>query len=210
MILQGKEIMESNKMIIAIEGVPGAGKTTAVGVLASRLAKDGKKVKVFYEQFDKDMLDLFLTNPQKYGMAFQMSILISRKNIHLKALKYHEEGYFVIIDRSVIGDLAFCNLHVRKKNIDEDTRLDYINIVNKIPKLDLLNVFYLAVSPECAINRIRKRGRPGEEDVYDVEYLSTLDECHRQVFTERNVHIVDWNLDTDVIDDLVDTIIDRL
>lgn len=182
-------------MIIALEGIPGAGKTTATEYLKTYYEDLGVKIKVFHEKFDDSILQLFLNNPVKYGMAFQMHILFLRKEIHLKALKYHDAGYYVIIDRSVFGDMAFCNLHVKNGNIDNDTYADYLNIIDNIPRLGDLNVFFLDVSIECAKSRIRNRSRLNEHDVYTDKYLSDLRSCHIEVFKDRNVKIIDWESD---------------
>lgn len=79
-VLQSKDFILSllNYSSIAIEGVPGVGKSTFVTSLVAALASRGVTVLQIDEERDDDLLNEFLKDQKKYAFSFQMHKLKRR------------------------------------------------------------------------------------------------------------------------------------
>ena len=64
--------------IIAIEGLIGAGKTTASNSIYHFLKKIGFKVKLFKEFVNNDLLKQYIDDMEKYSYTFQIAMVMNR------------------------------------------------------------------------------------------------------------------------------------
>ena len=66
--------------VVCLEGIIGAGKSTVMPALASYLQSTGLQTICVPEPVDRwrDMLQLFYSDPQRYGAVFQTYVVTTR------------------------------------------------------------------------------------------------------------------------------------
>jgi glycosyltransferase involved in cell wall biosynthesis len=92
------------KEIIAIEGMPGAGKTTFVNNFQA------KKVKVIKE------LHIKIIKSIKNNLKIQKLYILSEKNKYIKNKKFFKRNDKIILDRSFVSTLAYSYASCKKRN----------------------------------------------------------------------------------------------
>ncbi|KAJ3448691.1 NADH dehydrogenase [ubiquinone] 1 alpha subcomplex subunit 10 [Anaeramoeba flamelloides] len=184
--------------LIIIEGNISAGKTTLCRELGRLLDYE-----VFFEPTAKNpYLELYYSDPKKWGLPMQLYLLKQRFVTYLQCLKKLESGKIkgVILDRSIYSDWVFAKKNYDDKNIDEEGYKLYSEIrkemLNSIPYPQIC--LYLSVKPEICYDRIHKlRGRQCESSI-PLEYLSGLNKCYELLnleLTESKTQVVriNWN-----------------
>jgi dTMP kinase len=148
-----------NGILIVLEGIDGAGKSTQAALLAGKLREMGRKVAVFREPTDglwgrkirdkakragsltaEEELDLFLKD--------------RRENVEKNLKPALERGETVILDRYYFSTIAYQGA----RGLDTG-RIRRLNEEFAVPP-DL--VFILDVDPEKGLGRIRDRGTRDE------------------------------------------------
>lgn len=192
--------------IIIIEGLISAGKSTAGVEICNFLNRNKIKAKFFPEPLIPDLLQLFLSNQEKYAFAFQLAMLVKRQTIYKEAYRLTQLGYCCIIDRSLYGDYCFALMHKHRGNISDHVTLNiegptewksYINILHSDNFEPPDYVVYLKVTPDVAVKRCKKRDRDGEK-AYDIEYFVDLCDIYDKVIPQsptNNMLVIDWNKD---------------
>lgn len=127
----------THRRVIALEGLIGAGKST----LVDKIKSHDPDVEVLKEQINPFLLDLFYSNPSKYGFAMQWAAL-QQRIYQSKLLKYcppplvsdedtqtshylpHRKNYCksasdCVWDRSMLGDYAFALWNHLTGNLDQ-------------------------------------------------------------------------------------------
>ncbi len=178
-----------SKMLIAVEGIDGSGKTTVVKFLEEELKKRGYDVVVFKEptnsEWGRKIKRAFKDRrlkPEEELELFLKDRVWNVKNNVVPALK---AGKVVIMDRYYYSTIAYQGA----LGIDPD----YIRQLNEkiAPKPDL--VIILDVKPETALKRIIGRGnRPNRFE--DLEYLRRV----REIFLSlknKNIVVIDAERD---------------
>lgn len=182
--------------VIVIEANIGAGKTTLGTKLVELLQNSGIPAKFYEEPINLTLLELFLTNPEKYAFTLQMFMLTQRKGIYIDAEQFaRKENGVAIIDRGILGDIAFFNLNLDLNRINDSESKVYMDVVQNMKLPQPTNVVYLDVHPEIALQRIKGRNRGSEGSIYTIEYLQELDSNHKLAFEESDIPITyfDWN-----------------
>ena len=182
--------------VIVIDSLIGGGKTSLGRKLSKYLEDVQLPVKFFEEEVDEQFLELFLKDKKKYAFAFQMFMLSNRQKVYIAAINFaHQHNGISIVDRSLLGDAAFCDLHHDYGNISNEEWEVYQSIVNNTQLPSPSIVLYLEVEPEIAIERIKERNRGSETSVYTLDYLKDLDISYKTIFAEHGSYItyVDWN-----------------
>ncbi len=182
--------------IIAIEGTISSGKSTFCENLHTLLTDMGIESVIFPEEVNYSFLKLYTKNPQKYGLSFQIACFLGKLEMMRKASEAKKEGKCVIIDRSIQGDRIFAKLMKQQGLMNEeeyDVYLDY----NKQKVKELPDMYiYLRVTLRESINRIKLRGRDGEDN-YTINYLAGLHREYKDTMkalkTEQRVLFVDWD-----------------
>jgi deoxyadenosine/deoxycytidine kinase len=201
-------------LIVAVEGCIGAGKTTfiekSIAVLKKHFNKDAFKFIVNDENININVLDLFLTSPSDiknpYAFTLQMLCLQSRmedvRYLRSTSNTETEERRIFLLDRSILGDIAFKMMHTLTGNMDEKEARAYDLTLENYPKKkecfpDV--VIYLHVTTDVCLERINKRSRKGENDYYTIEYLDNLNASYMKILKGPSyiqntmvVHIYDW------------------
>ena len=100
--------------IVVIEGPIGAGKTTLGRSIEALLHKYNIKCKFFKEYKHDVLLQHYIKNMSTEAYSFQIIMLRERFTIYMKAIELARQGYAVFMDRSLVGDLAFALMQIKK------------------------------------------------------------------------------------------------
>ena len=160
-----------DRLFVAVAGIIGAGKSSFVRHLA-----DITKWTPFYEPVETNpYLVKFYGDMGRWALEMQIFLLAKRFEMHQK-INWLEEA--VIQDRTIYEDTMFAKILHDLGHIDELGYETYKRLFSIFKRYliypDVL--VYLNVSPEVALERTRKRARPGEEGV-SLDYLNLL---HRE------------------------------
>ena len=179
-----REGKPTSGLIITLEGLVGAGKTTIGTELQNRKTFWGRPVKFLVEYENHPFLQLYLKDRKRYAFPFQMVILMSRFNTHREARFWANQGYCVVIDRGLAGDMAFALLQKQDGCFTDEEWDIYLQTFEKHIKEPLISdlILYLDCSVEISLERISKRNRPGEVSSYTRKYLEDLRDCHLKAF----------------------------
>lgn len=161
-------------MIVQLEGLIGAGKTTLGRALCAR--HPGVR---FLEEpvTEHGYLGEFYANPQRWAFPMQVEMLTRRARLyHLAASEVLNGRQGVVLDRGMPGDRVFASLHFHSGNINGLEWGTYKRLYETFAASALKHpsvLIYLDVPPEVALERVQKRGR-GEESGLTLQYLEGL------------------------------------
>jgi deoxyadenosine/deoxycytidine kinase len=195
----------STKLLIAIEGNIGAGKSTFINILkenidnCSTVDEPVEMWKKITDSDDKNILQKFYEDMPRWAYSFQNVACITRI-IKIQDAIINSSKQILFLDRSLGTDkYIFEKMLYDDKIINEmehqmynlwcDLYEKYINNNN--------NIFYiyLKCEPEISLNRIKKRGRVEEESI-SLEYLKKINKYHDEwLLNKDNVIIIDCNKD---------------
>ena len=193
--------------ITVVEGNVGAGKTTFIKALSEYLNDGTGSVVVYYEPIFPEYLQLYLSNIPKYAFMFQSMMIQARINIFENAMRDVKSGAYVIIDRSIYGDIAFAQMQIKEGYFTAEEEATYNTLVAKsiikFNEFQNLKTFYLSCMPGTCFQRVKKRGIPEEIKAYTYEYLSKLDEAYDTIMEEysakyHNITYYNWDPDVDL------------
>lgn len=193
--------------ILAVEGNIGVGKSTLCKRLTEYLNSSGIKAVYYEEPVDTDMLVLYVSDMKKYAYDFQIKMLEYRIDIHLDAQKKREEGYTVIIDRSLIGDYVFAEMQKDNGNISAEQWTTYQDKLTSVNLQTLDYCVYLDCTSKVALERICKRDRCNEAAGYTIDYLESVATYYKKRLTSKNIqpnsykfNTLDWSNDSPLSD----------
>jgi len=212
--------MSQKGAVIWVEGVIGAGKSTAGQKLAGLL-----EARAFHEPVEADVLGRFYQDPRRYAFEFQIRQLARRQLIHrlaeaeaTAAIDYRG----AILDRGLPGDRVFAKLHHQAGNISDEQWVTYEllfdDAISRIHPPALL--VFLDVDPDVAMERVRNRNR-GAEAGLSLDYLKTLRKGYLDLISEiegkehrwsDGIQIlrIPWNVDHQEVGPLAALIKDKL
>jgi len=174
-------------VLIAVDGIDGAGKTTIVKFLAEELKKRGYKVATFKEPTDSEWGRRVRQEKLKPEEELELFLKDREWNVENNIIPALSSGKIVILDRYYYSTIAYQGA----RGID----LDLIKKLNeRFPKPDL--VIILDVSPETALKRIKGRGAPDKFE--RIEFLKKVRENFLKL-KDKNVIIIDAELDLDTV-----------
>jgi len=184
-------------IIISIEGNIGSGKSSVIKELK-------KKYKQFYyleEPVDswtsvkddngKTILDLFYGDNTRWAYTFQNLAYITRVK---QILAIKDKYEYIVMERSIFTDRnVFAKImeqdgHINK--IEKGLYDQWFEFLNKDVKVD--GYIYIKADPKTSLERIRKRNRPGEENI-TLEYLEKLHKAHNEWLIQENTTNIDGN-----------------
>ena len=178
---------------IVIEGTDCSGKETQSKLIEKRLKEEGIQcIRFSFPMYDtptgKIVGDCYLgrggqslftegaseVDPHIAALYFAAD----RKYNMLKALKYYDDGYYVILDRYTSSNQA----HQGSKIIDQDERFNMYQWIDKLeywllglPKPD--KTIYLHV-PSLIVGELLKKRKVRDEHVRNLEYLKRSEESY--------------------------------
>lgn len=152
---------------IVVEGIIGAGKTS----LATKLSTDFSSRLILEEFADNPFLPKFYEEPKRYAFPLELSFL-SERFAQLKSEFQRQD----IFQPQIVADyfLPKCQIFA-KNNLEEDEYKLFLRLFEimqgNVPNPNLL--VYLYLSPEKALENIKKRGREYEQAM-ELSYLENI------------------------------------
>jgi deoxyadenosine/deoxycytidine kinase len=193
--------------IFSIEGNIGSGKSTFVDKMEKTLHTiRGYKIIYLQEPVDvwkticdkdgKNIIEKYYDNNKKYAFSFQMMAYISRLT-KLKDILKNNNNSIIITERSLYTDkFVFCKMLYDDEKIEEVNYTIYLKWFDYfIQDISISNIIYINTSPIICSNRIKQRGRKGEN--IPLEYLQKCHDYHEEFCNndEFNVLFLDGNID---------------
>lgn len=199
------KLLRSN--VIGIEGLIGAGKSTAGKSLEIYLNDLDLRTKYFPEYMNTELLNQYLSNMNKYAYMFQMFMLLKRIDIYKEAILYANNGGISIVDRCLVGDYAFALMQYKKRLINDDDWNVYISIINQhqTPSPDI--ILYLLCDPKIAFERMINRAISSEVGGYTLKYFEDLELSYKETIELLECglcHNCDWGLKRNTKDGKLD------
>jgi len=188
-------------MLIAVEGIDGAGKTTISSYIAELLRKRGYMVKVFKEPSNSEYGRKIKNSKDRLSPEEELELFLKDRDIDVRdnikpAL---QKGFFVVMDRYYLSNIAYQSARGIEARLIRERN-------EKIaPKPDL--TILLDVEPEIAMERLRKRGELSPFERLD--YLREVRKRFLENADEKTV-VVDASKPLDKVMEDVKKIIDEL
>lgn len=181
-------------LFVSISGLIGAGKTTLARALGKEL-----DLPVYEEPVvDSVYLEDFYKDPAAYGFRLQVWLLERRFRQQQQVIWSDRGG---VQDRSIYEDSVFARMLHRAGHIDERDYQCYRGLFQGMSRFMQRPhvIVHLELSPEQALERVRKRAR-GCETGLTLEYLQALHDEYA-TFIEDISHMipvirVDWSADS--------------
>lgn len=160
--------------IIAVSGVIGAGKTTFIKKVSQSLG-----LPAYYENVDDNqILPLMYEDQPRWALTLQLNFLREKYDIMMEASK--DES--CLVERTIYEDIIFTRNHQESGNLTDiefsmyESMYDHFTELSPIPDL----MIFLDVPDELALERIRLRGRPYEQDESLIPYYIRMNELYRE------------------------------
>lgn len=168
-------------LLIAVEGIDGAGKTTIANHLCDFLSKKGYKCVVLKEPSESIYGRMIKSLKSRPDPETEMELFLKDREMDVKdrILPALEEGKIVIMDRYYYSNIAYQS--ARGLNADRIRELNE----RIAPKPDL--VILLDLSPSKALERIKNREKLSIFEEKD--YLENVRQKFREIADERTVII---------------------
>lgn len=144
-------------MVIALEGLPGAGKTTTAARLASALDADA----VCETTHDHPFLTSVYRDDERFDLEVELAFLL----LHASAWRAIDRTELSVTDFSPYKDILFADdMLTVPADHDVFTRV-YERLYTDVPPADL--VIYLRASPELCLDRARWRWMKDARRLYE-------------------------------------------
>jgi deoxyadenosine/deoxycytidine kinase len=152
--------------MISIEGNIGVGKSSVLKILEARgFTVREEQVHLW------SLLPLFYAEKKKYAFAFQLQVLTSYIGASAN-----------FVERSALSALlVFADMLKEEGFINSEDFIILDRVCSRI--LKPVSHIYLRLDASLCLERLRKRGRPGEENI-SLEYLQKLEAKHDKVFSD--------------------------
>lgn len=143
----------------------------------------GGRVKVIVETPNKNLLEMFYAEPDRYAWLLQNITQKGCAEVHLNAhIEAERSDALILIDRSAIGNAAFAHLNhkinpnrITEKHLEHFDDFTKNHILNEFPS----DMFVLLNMPlETCIKRLKQRSIKTGESIPDAAYLAQLEEQH--------------------------------
>jgi deoxyguanosine kinase len=159
-------------VIVALEGLPGAGKTTT-----AKLAAGGLGGEYVHERSgDHPFLDDFYRDIARYTLETELCFVL----LHYHQYRDLDRDRLVLLDYSPVKDLVFADLNLCGADHDLFEAL-YARTSGSLPVPDL--TVFLDLELDLVLQRIRERGRDYERDI-DPSYLAGLRDAYTRRYAE--------------------------
>ena len=125
---------------------------------------------------NKNIIEKFYENNEKYAFSFQMLAYISRLTQFKEILNSNIKYDYIFTERSIYTDKhIFCKMLYMNGQINNIEYQIYNKWFEELSKdyLNNIKTIYVKTSPEICLERINKRNRTGED--IDISYIYN---CH--------------------------------
>jgi deoxyadenosine/deoxycytidine kinase len=172
----------SEGRIIAVEGNIGSGKST----LLSRL-EDYDFLKVIQEDVEswknEGWLELFYSNLERFSGTFQLRTQLS----HIQNGKKFVKDKINIVERSPLSNKYIFGKMLMESKFLHPKEFELIDQVNDLTGWHPDLVIVLLCDPNVCYERIKKRGRQGE-NIPSIDYLKALHQKHLELEKQLENH----------------------
>ncbi|WNS75528.1 dTMP kinase [Bacillus sp. DTU_2020_1000418_1_SI_GHA_SEK_038] len=177
-------------IFITMEGPEGAGKTTIINMLGSRLEAEGYQVMQTREPGGIDIAEqirnvILDKNNTKMDPRTEALLYAAARRQHLveKVLPALEKGYIVLCDRFIDSSLAYQG-YARGLGIDEVFSINQFAIEGMMPQL----TFYFDIEPETGLERINrhKDREVNRLDLEDLEFHHMVREGYYKLMNDHS------------------------
>lgn len=158
-------------MKISIEGNIGSGKSSVL----SRLCKE-TRIPVFLEPVDdwKDWLSEFYANPSRWGMSFNINVLMSFN-------QWKNNEFLSLYERSPVSNrYVFSKLQYDQGRMNKLELELFEKVYDKLAWTPDV-VIYIRTNPETSMERMKKRARQCEDEV-PLDYLQAVHQKYEDIF----------------------------
>jgi deoxyadenosine/deoxycytidine kinase len=167
-----KTVMNASGKIIAIEGNIGSGKSTLLQQLSQ-----WPVLNVIQEDVDswkkEGWLELFYSDLKRYSGTFQLRTQLS----HIENKTKFKTDAINVIERSPLSNKYIFGKMLKEDGFLHEKEYDIIGKVNDLAGWSPDIVVVLLCDPDVCYERIKKRGREGE-NIPSVDYLRALHQKH--------------------------------
>lgn len=192
---------------IVLEGLIGIGKSTLGRSLYEYLKKAGFNVKFFPEFVNEDLLGLYISDMKKYAFSYQCIIARERLRVYDEAKHFSSQGGISIIDRSLVGDVAFATM-LREQGLIDDREWDVYKKFISVEYPEPIITLYLEGGPSLAFERMKRRNLQSEVSGYTLGYFERLEKAYQKAFDNSknvgNVVRIPWDNDVIVNENVLD------
>ncbi len=180
--------------VITIEGLIGAGKSTLGRTLVAYLKGLGLEAKFYSEFVHLPLLEQYIGNMEKYGYGFQIIMVKERLRIYKIASEAAKKGIIAIVDRCMLGDIAFAKMLYDQGIIKEDEWKVYLSLIKREKIIEPSLTVYLNCSAGEAYRRMVSRSNDAEVGGYTLEYFKRLEKSYEQIIygVKPPLRRIDW------------------
>lgn len=181
-----------NAIIVVVDGNIGSGKSELVKNLNKNKTMFNKNVVFLQEPVDewatiKDnkgttILELYYSDQKRWSFSFQMMAYISRLALLQKAVNENPDS-IIIMERSMYTDKdVFAKMLFDQNKIHECDMEIYLRWFDNFASVYKPScIIYVNTMPEICNQRIKLRGRKGEN--ISMEFLIDCDKYHKHMIT---------------------------
>lgn len=185
---------ENKGVLVAIEGIDGAGKTTVSRILAEKLKELGHPAEYTYEPFASPFSEALRIYIDTYGEAepeIETLAMALDRLFHIKKVvePLLNRGYIVITDRYVYSSIAYQGAR------GVDTK--WIESVNRYAIQPDIAI-YLRVPLEIALERVKDR-KPRWKYFEDVNRLRKVQEIYESLVSQGILIPIDASQDLEKV-----------
>jgi len=169
--------------LISLDGNIGAGKTTLLEkfrrMKGVKVIDEPVDVWSYFRNGDKNLLQHFYEDTPRWAYTFQNAAILTRI-LHIRKTIEENPGYtFYITERSVLTDKHVFAAVLSKDSLLSEMEMQLYNLWFDSFARDIPDaILWLATDVDTCAERIKTRGRRGEENI-SREYLQKLDDAHR-------------------------------
>lgn len=175
----------TDPVVIALEGLPGAGKTTSAALLADRLGAGLLRETTQ----DHPFIQSVYTEDDRHDLQVELAFLL----LHCGALRALKSDALTVSDYSPVKDLLFAEDMLR----GEDLRL-FEQVYDRLyeDKLRPQLAVFLDVGPEECLRRAQRRGRDFEAGMTR-DRLERMDSLYRRRLQQLGHEVLVLQIDPD-------------
>ena len=195
MFTQDKSLIEKikTKIIYALEGNIGAGKTTIMKIIGQYFTSVEfveEPVSQWQNLGGMNLLNAFYSDPKRWGFSFEFYSMLSKIKALLNAA--NSDKPVIVIERSILSNKVFMDLSHELGKLEE---IEYTMLMNTYhfylqhvyPQLS--GIIYLDTPVDECIKRITKRNR-GEECTIERSYLQCIKEKMDQLCNSSTMNVI--------------------
>jgi len=161
---------------ICIEGNIGSGKST----LLTKLCQE-KRIPVFLEPVEewKDWLGVFYQDPTRWGLSFNINVLLS---FH----KWKHNNFKALYERSPLSNrYVFCQLQYNQGKMTS-LELDMFQKIYDELSWTPDKIIYIRTDPQVSMSRMQQRGRTCENSV-SLEYITAVHNIYEELMARPDI-----------------------